>query len=85
MRSQLLFHTEKLKRSLFLAFEIESDMIKCSLNIFLQNKLQRNSILAFKIQSNMITCGTSLSLMQQCEKSLCALCSDWEDLKVGVG
>ena len=31
MRTQRLFHTEKLEKSLFLAFGIESDIMICSL------------------------------------------------------
>ena len=38
MRSQPLFHTEKLEKNLFLAFEIESIMMICR-NLFLYSNL----------------------------------------------
>ena len=62
----------KLKKSLLLAFEIESNIMICmqsktSSCITVCHELQ---ILVFKIQCHMITCGPSLSFMQQCEKSL---------------
>ena len=48
MKSQSIFHTEKLEKSLCLVFEIDSNKMIYNLNLFLYNNQQRTSVLAFK-------------------------------------
>ena len=69
IRGQPLFHTEKLEKSLFLAFEIESNIMICGLKPPSVQRFVKNPILAYRIQCIIITCSFSLSFMQQCEKS----------------
>ena len=66
----LLFHTEKHGKSLFLAFEIESDIMTSSLKPLSVQQFVRIFHLGVQIVGGMITCGPSLSFRQPCEKSL---------------
>ena len=54
MRSQPLFHAEKVEKSVSLAFKIESDIMICSLKPLPAQQFVKTTILVFRIQCNII-------------------------------